>query len=51
MSTQFNRSDESFADTNPEIQNLNTNGARDQADDTQDLEQLKSTSKHGHQTQ
>ena len=44
-STQFNRSDESFADTNPEIQNLNTNGARDQADDTQDLEQLKSTIK------
>ncbi|MDA9079679.1 autotransporter domain-containing protein, partial [Gammaproteobacteria bacterium] len=44
-STQFNRSDESFVDTNPEIQNLNTNGARDQADDTQDLEQLKSTIK------
>ncbi|MDC1008598.1 Calx-beta domain-containing protein [Gammaproteobacteria bacterium] len=45
QSTQFNRSDESFVDTNPEIQNLNTNGARDQADDTQDLEQLKSTIK------
>ena len=31
-STQFNRSDESFADTNSEIQNLNTDVARDQAE-------------------
>ncbi|MDB4842362.1 autotransporter domain-containing protein, partial [Gammaproteobacteria bacterium] len=45
QSTQFNRSDESFADTNSEIQNLNTGVARDQADDTQGSEQLKSTIK------
>ena len=44
-STQFNGSDESIADTHSEIQNLNTDVARDQASDSQDLEQLKSSIK------
>ncbi|MDB9841369.1 autotransporter domain-containing protein [Gammaproteobacteria bacterium] len=44
-STQFNSSDERITNTNPEIQNLNTDVARDQASDTQDLEQLKSSIK------
>jgi hypothetical protein len=44
-STQFNRAEASFADTNSKIQNSNANVSRDQADGTQDSEQLKSTIK------
>ena len=42
---QLNDSDKGFVNTNAEIQNSNANVDRDQADGTQDSEQLKSTIK------
>ena len=42
---QYYHQDKGFADTNPDIQISNTNNAREEADSSQDLEQLKSTVK------